>query len=125
MTTLQQYTIVCAPAPVQWAGIRALDLDMSEYVNEYKGNRDYCMERLGDRVSFAQPGGAFYIFPELPAGTNESDTEFAERAIREKELLVVPGNIFSESRRHLRISYAAPRATLERGMDALTSLLDS
>src|SRR5204862_2851083 len=31
MTMLQQYTFVCAPHPLQWAAIAALDVDMSEY----------------------------------------------------------------------------------------------
>ena len=29
MIKLQQYTFVCAPQPVQWAGIAALDVDMT------------------------------------------------------------------------------------------------
>ena len=29
MIKLQQYTFVCAPQPVQWAGVAALDVDMS------------------------------------------------------------------------------------------------
>ena len=29
MIKLQQYTFVCAPQPAQWAGIVALDVDMT------------------------------------------------------------------------------------------------
>lgn len=119
MTTLQQYTVVCAPAPVQWAGIAALDLDMSTYVDEYRNNRDYCLERLDGKLKFTYPAGAFYIFAQI-SGT---DREFVERAIQEKELLVVPGRIFSRSTDRVRISYATDRATLERGMDALLDLI--
>ncbi|MCR9145562.1 MAG: aminotransferase class I/II-fold pyridoxal phosphate-dependent enzyme [bacterium] len=119
MTTLQQYTVVCAPAPVQWAGIAALDLDMSTYVGEYKTNRDYCLERLRDKLEFTYPAGAFYIFARIPG----TDREFVERAIQEKELLVVPGRIFSRSEDRVRISYATDRSTLERGMDALLALI--
>lgn len=123
MTTLQQYTVVCAPAPVQWAGIAALDVDMSGYVDEYRKNRDYVLERLESnprgKVKFTHPAGAFYVFPQI-AG---SDRDFVERAIKEKELLVVPGRIFSRATDRVRISYATDRATLERGLDAFLDLL--
>ena len=119
MTVLQQYTVVCAPSAVQYGGLKALDLDMSSYVDEYRKNRDYCMSRLEGKLKFSHPGGAFYIFPEIDG----VDSEFAERAIKEKELLIVPGNIFSESKNHVRISYATSKENLERGMDAFLSLL--
>jgi aminotransferase len=119
MTTLQQYTVVCAPAPVQWAGIRALDLDMSSYVRAYKKNRDACVSALSGRVKFPEPGGAFYIFPDVM----EDEDSFVERAINEKQLLVVPGSIFCAERTRIRISYAASPETLERGLAAFVSLL--
>lgn len=119
MTTLQQYTVVCAPSAVQWAGIAALDIDMSGYVAEYKRNRDYCMQRLQGRTEFTHPGGAFYVWARIPG----TDREFIERAIQEKELLIVPGRIFSQAQDRVRISYATDHATLERGMDAFLDLL--
>ncbi|MCB1315138.1 MAG: aminotransferase class I/II-fold pyridoxal phosphate-dependent enzyme, partial [Leptospiraceae bacterium] len=97
MTTLQQYTVVCAPSAVQWAGIRALDLDMKDYVQAYKQNRDYCVQRLKGRTRFTQPAGAFYIFPEVPG----TDREFVERAIQTRQLLIVPGRIFTERTNHV------------------------
>lgn len=119
MTTIQQYSIVCAPAPVQWAGIAALDLDMSSYVDEYRINRDLMVDALSSLVRFEKPGGAFYIFPDI----GMDDQEFVERAIQEKQLILVPGNIFSASRTHIRISYATSRENLERGIGALKDLL--
>ena len=32
LTMLQQYTFVCAPHPLQWAAVAALDVDMSEHI---------------------------------------------------------------------------------------------
>lgn len=119
LTILQQYTAVCAPTPVQWAGIRALDLDMSDRVREYRRKRDYCAGRLQPLTEFSHPQGAIYIFPRIPG----NDVAFAERAIREKQLLIVPGHIFTSATDFVRISYAASDETLERGMDALTDLL--
>ncbi len=119
MTTLQQYTVVCAPAAVQWGGIQALDLDMSEYVEMYRKNRDECVKRLSGKLQFSKPGGAFYIFPKVPG----KDSEFVERAIKEKQLLLVPGSIFSSAKDRIRISYAASPENLERGLTALIDLL--
>ncbi|MBI3396209.1 MAG: aminotransferase class I/II-fold pyridoxal phosphate-dependent enzyme [Spirochaetia bacterium] len=119
MTTLQQYTVVCAPSAVQWGGLAALDVDMAARVREYKENRDYMTDRLKGKLKFRMPQGAFYIFAELP----EEDRSFIDRAIKEKELLLVPGRIFSASTRHIRISFAASKDTLVRGSDALLQLL--
>lgn len=119
MTTLQQYTVVCAPSAVQWGGIAALDTDMTDRVNEYRANRDYVTSRLTGHMEFRKPQGAFYVFGKIPG----NDDVFVERAIQEKELLVVPGSIFSSSREHIRISFAASRETLERGTQALLDLL--
>jgi aminotransferase len=118
MTTIQQYTVVCAPAPVQWGGITALDLDMSAYVAMYKKNRDLIASALKPYTKFPDPGGAFYIFPETPI----SGDEFIVKAVNEKNLILVPGSIFSENKNSIRISYAAGEETLQRGIEALTSL---
>lgn len=121
MTTLQQYTFVCAPAPVQWAGIKALATDISQYVAEYKVKRDRCIKSLDKYYHIdIKPGGAFYLFPQLPAG--QEDRSFVERAIKEKELLVVPGRIFTKTTNRIRISYAAEDETIERGLEALKDL---
>src|SRR6267142_1699907 len=40
MTKLQQYTFVCAPQPVQWAGAVAMDVPMDGYVADYGRKRD-------------------------------------------------------------------------------------
>ena len=118
MIKLQQYTFVCAPQPVQWAGAVALDVDVGGHVAEYKRKRDLVYEGLADRYEVVKPGGAFYIFPKSPRGTG---SQFVTRAI-ENQLLIIPGNIFSSRDTHFRISYAAPDATLHRGLEVLRRL---
>jgi aspartate/methionine/tyrosine aminotransferase len=119
MTMLQQYTFVCAPHPLQWAALAALDIDMSQHVADYKHRRDLVvggLEKTGYEV--ANPSGAFYVFPKSPAGTG---SEFVSRAIV-KELLIISGNVFSARDTHFRISYAASEATIERGLAVLEEL---
>jgi len=118
MTTLQQYTFVCAPAPFQWAAVAALDVDPSEQVASFRERRDFVYAGLKDRFRVEKPRGAFYLFPEAPGG---SGTKFVERAAS-AGVLVIPGGVFSQRDTHFRISYAADRRTLERGLEALNRL---
>ncbi len=118
MIKLQQYSFVCAPQPAQWAALAAMDVDLAHYRADYRQKRDMLIAGLKDRFEFVEPGGAFYLFPKAPWG---SGSEFVTRAL-ELGLLMIPGNIFSHRDTHFRISYAAPNATLERGIEALNQL---
>jgi aspartate/methionine/tyrosine aminotransferase len=117
MIKLQQYTFVCAPQPFQWAAAAALDVDMGPYIADYRRKRNWLLNELAD-YEIAQPGGAFYMFPQAPWGTG---SEFVAQAIA-NELLIIPGNIFSKRDTHFRISYAASDETLQRGAEVLKRL---
>jgi len=118
MIKLQQYTFVCAPQPVQWAGVVAMDTQVDQYVSDYRRKRDLIYGGLADKYEVVKPGGAFYIFPKAPRG---SGTEFVAKAI-ENNVLIIPGNIFSNRDTHFRISYAASDAMIQRGVEALRRL---
>lgn len=120
MKTLQQYTVVCAPSAVQYAGIVALDLDMSEYIRYYHENRNLLMNSLKNHTEFYYPSGAIYLFAKVPPGFE--DQNFCELCIREKALLVVPGNPFTNTHQWIRISFAVDRSILEKGITALLEL---
>ncbi len=119
MIKLQQYSFVCAPHPMQWAGAAALDVDLSGHLDAYRRKRDLVVEGLRNHYELVRPRGAFYAFPKAPWG---SATEFSMRGLHEHELLVVPGGNFSRQDTHFRISYAAPDAVLQRGIEALQKL---
>jgi aspartate aminotransferase/aminotransferase len=118
MTKLQQFTFVCAPSMVQWAGLAALDYDVGSFVKSYRAKRDRIYNGLRDRFEVVKPEGAFYLFPQVPHGTG---SEFVAEAIR-NNLLVIPGNVFSRRDTHFRISYAADDQTLDRGIEILNKL---
>jgi aspartate/methionine/tyrosine aminotransferase len=121
MTMLQQYTFVCAPHPLQWAAVAALDVDMSAQAADYSARRHLVLNGLRDAgYEVAPPGGAFYVFPQVPKGRGTGQ-EFVAKAI-ENELLVIPGGIFSRRDTNFRISYAASTATIERGLEVLRTL---
>ena len=120
MTKLQQYTYVCAPSPLQYGALAALDIPMGDSVDAYRRKRDLVFERLSRKFELVKPEGAFYIFPKAPTGHTAS--EFVAKAI-ENNVLVIPGNVFSERDTHLRISYATTDEKLARGCEILCSLV--
>lgn len=121
MTKLQQYSFVCAPSMVQAAGALALGVDMSQHVSAYERKRDRVVERLTPHYSLTTPGGAFYAFPEVPPKLGLTATQFVDQAIA-NNLLIIPGNVFSQRDTHFRLSYACDDAMLERGLDVLVRL---
>jgi aspartate aminotransferase/aminotransferase len=118
MIKLQQFSFVCAPSIVQYAGLTAWDHDVTAFVEDYRKKRDFIFEGLKNRFHVIKPGGAFYLFPQVPRGTGG---KFVEEAIR-NNLLVIPGNVFSSRDTHFRISYAGDDRTLERGIAILNRL---
>jgi len=118
MLKLQQFTFVCAPHPVQYAGLAAWDVDISKYVAEYMIKRDFMVSQLSEDYEIHGAGGAFYLFLKAPWGTG---AEFVAEAIR-NNLLIIPGNVFSPRDTHFRLSYAAEQRTLERGCEVLRKL---
>ena len=119
MTKLQQYTYVCAPSPLQYSALKAMDVPMQAAVDAYRRKRDIAFETLSKKFEVVQPGGAFYIFPKAPAGI--SATDFVAKAI-ENNVLIIPGNVFSERDTHFRISYATSDERLKQGCEILNSL---
>ncbi|MBS0203159.1 MAG: pyridoxal phosphate-dependent aminotransferase [Planctomycetes bacterium] len=115
MIKLQQFTFVCAPQPVQWAGLAALKCDVSDRVADYARKREFLLSELSGLYDIRGGGGAFYLFIKAPWGTG---TEFVSKAI-ENELLIIPGNVFSQQDTHFRLSFAAEDSTLQRGVDVL------
>ena len=112
---VQQFTFVCAPHPVQWAGVTAWDMDMSGRAEEYRQKRDLITSELEDQFEIHGGQGAFYLFLKAPWGTG---TEFVAEAIR-NNLLIIPGDVFSEQDTHFRISYAAEDDVLRHGANIL------
>jgi aspartate/methionine/tyrosine aminotransferase len=123
MTKLQQYTFVCAPSMVQFAGALSLDVDVSEHVAAYRKKRDRVVQVLAGSGQFelTTPGGAFYAFPKVPEHLNLTGTQFVEKAIA-RNLLIIPGKVFSTRDTHFRISYACDDAKLEQGLEVLLEL---
>jgi aspartate aminotransferase/aminotransferase len=118
MTKIQQYTFVCAPTPFQKAASAALDYDVTDLVKGYIKKRDLLCDGLHDKFELVRPGGAFYAFIKAPGG---SGTEFVTRAIK-SNVLVIPGNVFSEKDTHFRVSFATTDEKIQQGVEILRGL---
>jgi len=118
MTKIQQYTFVCAPTPFQKAAVAAMDYETSDFVDAYRKKRDLLYEGLKDKFELVKPGGAFYAFVKAPG---RSGSKFVEKAIK-NNVLIIPGNVFSEKDTHFRISYATSDAKIQEGIEILRSL---
>ncbi|HMB01540.1 MAG TPA: aminotransferase class I/II-fold pyridoxal phosphate-dependent enzyme [Spirochaetota bacterium] len=123
MKKLQQYTFVCAPAPFQQAALHLYDKEIMDYIREqlenYKQKNDIIYNGLKDKFDITPSDGAFYSFVRVP-GT-DADT-FVKKAIA-NNLLIIPGNVFSEKNTHFRISFAVSDDTLRQGVKILNALV--
>jgi aspartate aminotransferase/aminotransferase len=120
MAKLQQFSFICAPAPLQEALLETDRVDMAPTVAAYRAKRDRVIAALGDLYQLSPTGGAFYMFPRVPERYADA-TAFAAEAVKH-DLLVIPGSVFSRRDTHFRISYAVDNPTLDRGLHVLRSL---
>lgn len=120
VTRLQQYTYVCAPSMAQHAMLAAMDTDVSHHRRDYSAKRDLVCKLLESRFEFVRPAGGFYVFPRMPAGY-ASATDFAAAAA-DRNVLVIPGSVFSAQDTHFRISYATSDDKLRQGCGILCEL---
>ena len=119
MTKVQQYSFVCAPSITQYAALACPDVDLHPYIDTYRAKRDLMVGILGQHFELDPPDGAFYLWAKAPAGWTGS--AFVNHCI-DNNLLVIPGNVFSERDTHFRICYTVPDAKLKQGAELLGRL---
>lgn len=118
MAKLQQYTFVCSPSFAQRAALAKDQCDLGPTRDEYRRRRDLVYDGLKREFEVVRPTGGFYFFPKSPI---EPATRFVELA-GERNVLLIPGNVFSEQDTHFRISYARGLDVLARGVELLCDL---
>lgn len=124
MPNLQELILACINTPAQYAAIEALNIpdeELDYMKQEYIRRRNYMVERINgiDKLSARMPLGAFYVFMNIKQ-TGMSSQEFAIKLLREKEVVVSPGDCFgSEGEGYVRLSYATSLENIEKGMDRI------
>lgn len=110
--------LASVPTFIQDAGIAALDVDTTEMAHTYARRRAFVCRRLTEMgLSFPEPKGAFYVFPDI-SRFGLSDETFCTRLITEGGVATVPGSCFGTPG-HIRISYCCSDEALEEGMARL------
>ena len=125
---IHQYVMLCAPVMGQVGAleaIRSAEEDKNNMVQEYRLRRNMFVAGL-NRIGLPThvPEGAFYAFPSVK-GTGFSDTEFAERLLKEHQVAVVPGSVFGVGgKNNLRCAYAVSRKHLTEALGRMESFLN-
>ena len=119
---LSAATITAVPTFVQDGAVAALKTDPTPMLEIYRRRRDYVCARLDAMgLTYPEPGGAFYVFPDISRFGLGSE-EFCTRMIREGKVAAVPGACFG-SDRHIRLSYCYSDEELEKGLDRMEAFL--
>jgi aminotransferase len=124
---IHQYVMLCAPVMGQVGAleaIRSAEEDKNNMVQEYRLRRNMFIAGL-NRISLPThvPEGAFYAFPSVKE-TGLSDTEFAERLLKEQRVAVVPGSVFGAGGDdHVRCAYAVSRKQLTEALGRIETFL--
>ena len=75
-------------------------------------------------VVVPKPEGAFYAFCDI-TGTGMNDLEFAERALSEAKVQVIPGSLMDGGEGFVRISYATSPENIREGVHRLSTWLNA
>ncbi|HZK30198.1 MAG TPA: aminotransferase class I/II-fold pyridoxal phosphate-dependent enzyme [Methanoregula sp.] len=124
---IHQYVMLCAPVMGQVGAleaIRSAEEDKNNMVQEYRLRRNMFIAGL-NRIGLPAhvPDGAFYAFPSIKE-TGLSDTEFAERLLKEQRVAVVPGSVFGAGGEdHVRCAYAVSRKQLTEALGRIETFL--
>ena len=73
-------------------------------------------------VSAPEPEGAFYILADV-SGTGMNDIEFADRALAEARVQLIPGSLMQGGEGLVRVSYATSLENIEEGISRLQNWL--
>jgi len=128
--SVRDYTTLALSPLVEFVAARALrgaDRLLGPRLATVADNRALVrawLDRNPDTVSCpgANEGAGTVIFPAL---RNVADTvAFCDRLMREQKVLLVPGECWNLPG-HVRLGFGGDSAALSRGLDAVTSLLDS
>ncbi|HEY1082710.1 MAG TPA: aminotransferase class I/II-fold pyridoxal phosphate-dependent enzyme [Prosthecobacter sp.] len=123
MMKVHQYCMLCAPIMSQMAGIEALKMGKSAYEDmrqSYEQRRNVIVSRLnGMGLHCFNPGGAFYVFPEIRS-TGLTSKEFAIGLLEKKSVAVVPGTAFGAAGEgFVRCCYATAPDLIVKAMDLM------
>jgi len=126
MTKLQDHMTSNPSSISQMAALEAINgsqEDVKIMVEEFRKRREFLVENLNKLplIKCSPPKGAFYVFVDI-SNTGTGSAEFAHRLLDECLVAVIPGNAFGMDN-YIRLSFAAAREDLEKGLERLGTFL--
>jgi aspartate aminotransferase len=128
MNRFIEHTMSCFPPFIEAAAAYALRKGAG-YTERFRaellarrGMLESRMKRV-PRLHYLRTEGAFYSFPEYDAPM--TSVAFCQKLLDATGVAVLPGSIFGPAGEgHVRISFAAPRETIDQGMRLLGGFLE-
>jgi len=123
---IHYHIMACPPTPAQVAVLAGLasDRPTQRMVAEFRRRRDLVVRTLAavPGITTVPPAGAFYAFPRF--SWSASSAEVAG-ALLKRGVITTPGDAFgSLGASHLRLSFAASRDDLRRGLALLAQVAE-
>jgi len=129
---LMQNLYISAPTPSQHAALAAFDEDtrviLHKRRDEFKCRRDMLYKGLKSLgfVMIDKPQGAFYIYADCRAFTDDS-YEFALELLEKGGVATTPGKDFgfNHPERYLRFAYTTSIERIEEGLSRIKTFLEA
>lgn len=127
---VHDFLTVGSPAPLQRAGVAAMQLPSTYYdelAKTYQEKRETMIRILNDAgIKYFKPQGAYYIFASISNFGYETDIEFTNYLIKEIGVAVVPGSSFfsrtEDANQFIRFCFSKKPETLQNARERLLKL---
>lgn len=127
---VHDFLTVGAPAPLQRAGVAAMELPFAYYddlAKSYAQKRSTMMDILDEAgVKYFRPQGAYYIFSDASSFGYKTDIEFTHYLVKEVGVAVVPGSSFFSrpelGHKYVRFCFSKKAETLQAAKERLLKL---
>ena len=117
----------CPSSISQYAGLEAISgpqEELKKIVNEFQKRKELVYREINklENISCFNPGGAFYAFPNV-SKTGLNGKEFADLALKEKGVALVPGTSFGDkANNYIRVSYANSLEKIEEAIKRISTI---
>lgn len=129
---VHDFLTVGAPAPLQRAGVAAMNLGQDFYDQltlDYTEMRQSMMKIFDEvGIKYFKPYGAYYALADISEFGFEDDVKFTEFLVKDIGVAVVPGSSFyknpADGHRYVRFCFSRRQETLQAARNRLIKLKD-
>ncbi len=126
ISRVQALAYTSVPEFIQYAAIEALKCKkhVKRYANLIRKRIDLvCKELRKMNLSYYEPDGAFYIFPQISKSKSFDSRKFTLNLLKNKKVCVVPGITFGDYPNFIRISACKEEDLLLEGLKRIGEAL--